>query len=317
MNKAGDSCELAKKITAVSMIVLSLLCSGVIFITSNSTKVTFNVREELSLASYEELALDMPVKMVDGSGNIIASSNGFSEKDIEDYLKKDEQLDETSKNVINNVFNGTFLKNYLMSSNIDNEKKEIINSLFVNKDISTESSETILHIEDIGEEENIIIPNDNLSGEELISVDQVNTNDNPEDVVQPLAPGQESVWLYEESQVPDNYIKYYDMTATAYCLCKKCTGKSPGSSGYGRTASGLVIKPGTSMKVCAVNRNQIPLGTHIYVQGLNGAKDYGYAIAADTGGAITTNRIDLYFDNHSTCLQWGRRGVRVYILPEE
>ena len=131
----------------------------------------------------------------------------------------------------------------------------------------------------------------------------------------------ENIIIEEQPQVPEgaptNYVKYIDCEATAYCLCKKCTGKTPGSAGYGRTASGLVIVPGTNMKVCAVSRSQIPLGTHSYVQGWNGAKDYGYAIAADTGGAIKNNRIDLYMDSHSDCLKWGRRKVRVYILPED
>ena len=69
-------------------------------------------------------------------------------------------------------------------------------------------------------------------------------------------------------------------------------------------------------KIIAVDRNMISLGTHVYVQGLNGAQDYGYALAADTGGAIKNHRIDLYMDSHQDCLKWGRRQVRVYILPD-
>ncbi|MBR6252542.1 MAG: 3D domain-containing protein [Clostridia bacterium] len=317
MKKAGDSCSLAKQITAIAFVMLSITLSGVIYISNCSSKVYKEAESKLGIIAYEEPAYDMPVKMIDESGNIIASSTGFAEGQIDDYIQKDEKLDEKSKQAIDNVFNGTYIKSFLTTTSLNEEKKDLINSFFENNLDKNEEDTTVLHVEEVEEEQNIIIPEDSESGEELISVDQVNTNDDSEAETPALAPGQESVWLYEESQVPDNYITYYDMTATAYCLCKKCTGKTPGSSGYGRTASGLVIKPGTSMKVCAVNRNQIPLGTHIYVQGLKGAKDYGYAIAADTGGAITTNRIDLYFDNHSTCLQWGRRSVRVYILPEE
>ena len=319
MNKAGDSCSIAIKITAIVFVIFSVTLSGVIYISNCSTK--YNKEEvKLDIISYEEPAYDMPIKVIDESGNIIASSTGFAEGQIDDFIQKDEQLDDNSKKAIDNVFNGTLIKSFLSLTNLNTEKKEQINSFFSQDASSEETDLSIIHIDENAqepEEQNIVIPDVNESGEELISVDQVNTNDDSEAETPALAPGQESVWLYEESQVPDNYITYYDMNATAYCLCNKCTGKLPGSSGYGRTASGLVIKPGTSMKVCAVNRNQIPLGTHIYVQGLNGAKDYGYAIAADTGGAITTNRIDLYFDNHSTCLQWGRKSVRVYILPEE
>ena len=70
------------------------------------------------------------------------------------------------------------------------------------------------------------------------------------------------------------------------------------------------------MKVLSVDPTVIPLGSKLYVQGLNGAADYGYAVAADTGGAIKGNRVDLYMDTHSQALQWGRRDVRVYILPD-
>ncbi len=121
----------------------------------------------------------------------------------------------------------------------------------------------------------------------------------------------------DENGVPTRYVSYIDCKATAYCLCKKCTGKTPGSPGYGRTASGYVITPGIGEKVIAVDKNKIKLGSKVYVQGLNGAQDYGFALAADTGGAIKSNKIDLYMDSHADCLKWGRREVRVYILPEE
>ena len=70
------------------------------------------------------------------------------------------------------------------------------------------------------------------------------------------------------------------------------------------------------MKVIAVDPNVIPLNTKVYVQGLNGAWDYGYAIAADTGGAIKNNKIDLYMDSHAEALKWGRRPVKVYLLNQ-
>ena len=66
----------------------------------------------------------------------------------------------------------------------------------------------------------------------------------------------------DQEGVPTNYVNYIECEATAYCLCKKCTGKTPGHPDYGKTASGLVITPGINMKVCAVSKKQIPLLKH-------------------------------------------------------
>jgi len=71
-----------------------------------------------------------------------------------------------------------------------------------------------------------------------------------------------------------------------------------------RTATGQ--QPAVGM--CAVDPSVIPLGTRMYVEG------YGYAVAADTGGSIRGNQLDLFMEDKSQCLKWGRRTVKVYIL---
>jgi 3D (Asp-Asp-Asp) domain-containing protein len=60
--------------------------------------------------------------------------------------------------------------------------------------------------------------------------------------------------------------------------------------------------------VIAVDPRVIPLGTHVYVPG------YGYAVAADTGGAIKGRRIDLCFETVGQCDRWGRRDVTIIVL---
>ena len=75
----------------------------------------------------------------------------------------------------------------------------------------------------------------------------------------------------------------------------------PGCGDY--TATGEFVHYG----LAAVDPSVIPLGTNMYVEG------YGHALAADTGGAIKGNRIDLAFDSHQEALNWGRRGVNVYL----
>lgn len=74
-------------------------------------------------------------------------------------------------------------------------------------------------------------------------------------------------------------------------------------TGY-RTATGRQPEVG----VVAVDPRVIPFGTRLYVEG------YGYGHAADTGGAILGDRIDLFMEEQSQCMNWGRKNVKVYIL---
>lgn len=101
---------------------------------------------------------------------------------------------------------------------------------------------------------------------------------------------------------PVEYSKVLNMNATAYCPCSRCCGSY--SNGY--TANGMKAGYG----VVAVDRKVIPLGTKLYVEG------YGYCVAADTGGAIKGNRIDLCYGSHSAALAsgFGHKNVKVYVL---
>ncbi len=77
--------------------------------------------------------------------------------------------------------------------------------------------------------------------------------------------------------------------ATAYCLA-------------GTTATGMPVGRG----VIAVDPRVIPLGSRVHVSG------YGDAIAADTGGAIKGNRIDVWLPC-GEAYAWGSRTVTVTI----
>lgn len=109
------------------------------------------------------------------------------------------------------------------------------------------------------------------------------------------------------------YEKVLDMRATAYTASFKDTGKNPGDPGFGVTATGIRAKKG----VIAVDPKVIPLGTKVYVEVAGSTPDYGYAVAADTGGAIKGNLIDLYFDSQETVDHWGVKRVKVYILTDQ
>ena len=92
------------------------------------------------------------------------------------------------------------------------------------------------------------------------------------------------------------YSQHMTMEATAYI-------PSDGG-GSGITATGMVAQHG----VVAVDPQVIPLGTKVYIP------VYGVAIAADTGGAIRGNRIDLCMDTYHEAISFGRGDVEVYIL---
>ncbi len=96
------------------------------------------------------------------------------------------------------------------------------------------------------------------------------------------------------------YTKVLNMVATAYCPCNKCNYPYGGQPSY----IGLPLGHG----IVAVDPNVIPLRTRLYIEG------YGEAIAADTGGAIKGNRIDLCFPDHQSALNFGIKNVKVYIL---
>jgi 3D (Asp-Asp-Asp) domain-containing protein len=94
-------------------------------------------------------------------------------------------------------------------------------------------------------------------------------------------------------------VKMLNVVATAYW--------ADPSWSNGRTATGVQAKYG----VIAVDHSVIPLGTRLYIPG------YGYGVAADTGGAIVGDRIDLCFDTGQQALDWGRQSVTVYILSSD
>ena len=76
------------------------------------------------------------------------------------------------------------------------------------------------------------------------------------------------------------------------------------STGYallGRTATGMPVGWG----VVAVDPAVIPLGTRLTIPG------YGEGVAADTGGAVRGNTIDLWFPTLAQAHAWGRRTVTI------
>jgi 3D (Asp-Asp-Asp) domain-containing protein/peptidoglycan hydrolase CwlO-like protein len=95
----------------------------------------------------------------------------------------------------------------------------------------------------------------------------------------------------------------WSLTATAYYAFG-----SGGNdiNGNGITATGLRARKG----IVAVDPRIIPLGTKLFIPG------YGEALAADTGGWIKNDRIDLCFESLEECFRFGRRKIKVYLVED-
>jgi uncharacterized protein YabE (DUF348 family) len=103
-----------------------------------------------------------------------------------------------------------------------------------------------------------------------------------------------------------NFTRVINMSSTAYDASFESCGKTPDHPQYGITYSGVKVRPG----IVAVDPRVIPLGTWLYVEG------YGEALAADIGGAIKGNRIDLFYESSKVVDRYGRKSVKVYVLDK-
>ena len=97
------------------------------------------------------------------------------------------------------------------------------------------------------------------------------------------------------TKAKDNEVQYLGKyKLTAYCGCKKCSGK------WGtRTASGKKAKQGRTI---AVDKRKIKLGSKVQING----KTY---VAEDVKG----KHIDVFFKSHKQTKRFGKKtGVKVY-----
>lgn len=97
--------------------------------------------------------------------------------------------------------------------------------------------------------------------------------------------------------------KTYTMKASAYTpYCRGCSGK---------TALGWNVRT-QKRNVIAVDPRVIPLGSKVQV--FVGKKLLGTYTAADTGGAIKGNKIDILMYSKHAAIQFGRKTVTVKVL---
>ena len=95
----------------------------------------------------------------------------------------------------------------------------------------------------------------------------------------------------EKKIEPSRHKEVMLFEATAYCQGEVTfTGTKPQE---GRTV--------------ATDPEVIPLGTELIINGKGGY------VAEDTGGLIRGNRLDIYLEDYSRCIEFGRQTVRVEI----
>ena len=98
---------------------------------------------------------------------------------------------------------------------------------------------------------------------------------------------------YYVTETPEKDFETVLMEVTAYCPCVLCC--EDWSDNH--FADGSQVGD----KAIAADTRYYPMGTKMDVPG------YGVAIVKDRGGAIKGNKLDVFFMNHKTALQWGRR----------
>lgn len=109
--------------------------------------------------------------------------------------------------------------------------------------------------------------------------------------------------VLDNKNAPSQFEQVLTATATAYA-----PGPHDNDQWGDKTFTGEQIRPG----IIAVDPDVIPLGSRVYIEYPDGHGEY--AVAADTGGAIKGNRIDVAKWTVKEAKKFGVKKVKVYIL---
>lgn len=103
--------------------------------------------------------------------------------------------------------------------------------------------------------------------------------------------------------------EWIEVVATAYCSCEKCCGEwaTNRPDGIVYTASGAVAEEGVTI---AADWSVYSPGTILYIEGI------GERTVQDRGGAISGQKIDVFFNNHEEALHFGRQEVRIKVISD-
>lgn len=115
--------------------------------------------------------------------------------------------------------------------------------------------------------------------------------------------------LSETETVPEPEPEWIEAVATAYCPCERCCGSwalnRPDGIVY--TASGAEAEEDVTI---AADWSVYSPGTILYIEGI------GERTVQDRGGAISGQKIDVFFNSHEDALRFGRQEVRIKVISD-
>lgn len=91
----------------------------------------------------------------------------------------------------------------------------------------------------------------------------------------------------------------------AYLCCGKWALNRPDGIVY--TASGAIAEEGVTI---AADWSVYSPGTILYIEGI------GERTVQDRGGAISGQKIDVFFNNHEDALHFGRQEIRIKVISD-
>lgn len=108
---------------------------------------------------------------------------------------------------------------------------------------------------------------------------------------------------------PELEPEWIEAVATAYCPCERCCGSwalnRPDGIVY--TASGAIAEEDVTI---AADWSVYSPGTILYIEGI------GERTVQDRGGAISGQKIDVFFNSHEDALRFGRQEVRIKVISD-
>ncbi len=160
--------------------------------------------------------------------------------------------------------------------------------------------------------ERVIVTREKLINGEVVEIEQLSNTVTKEAVNEVVLQGtRPKPYAYSRSDESGTFVDHNGQTVSYKAvLTGSCTAyTAPAGAG---TATGRPAQFGN----VAVNPNIIPYGTKLYICSPDGQFIYGYAVAADTGGALMNNQglVDVFYSTLSECYAFGRRTMTVYIL---